>query len=150
VVRLGVDVIPHTCGLRILAEHRIVARGPGRGHRAQRLPPYTGREQPLADEPFCLVGGLAELFPLTSDPKTSDIDSLRVPGWPGYMRPASLPRDAVAQLMADHVEGDAPWVGQRSAESGGSIRHRARSADAGLSPARAFRAPATARLLLSH
>ena len=58
VVLGGVDVVVHRPDLRVLAEARVVVRGPGLEHRAQGGGVDVRLEQSLADQPAGLVGGL--------------------------------------------------------------------------------------------
>ena len=67
--------------------------------------PVTRGEQPGADQPVGLLGGLAERYCLTSEPKTSDTDSLSAPDWPKYVEVGGVLRDAVGQFVPDDVHG---------------------------------------------
>lgn len=112
VVLEGVDVVFHVRGLRVFAQHGIVVGRPRRFHRADAGPVDVGSEQPLADDPVGLGGGLAAL-PLF-DQRPEHVGE-------GFVQRARLGEvgqvglvlgDAVRQLVTDHVEAGGEAVEQ--------------------------------------
>lgn len=60
VVITGVEVVAHMADLGILAERRVVVRGPRCRHVAQATRLDPGHEDALTDQPVGLVGTLTQ------------------------------------------------------------------------------------------
>ena len=117
------DVVRHVGRLWILAQLRVVvgrSRAPSSSAALHLDTASASRPAPISQSACSAVCPSA--YCLTSEPKTSDIDSFSAPGLLPVVEVGVVLGDAVGQLVADHVDGDREAVEELPSPSPKTIR----------------------------